>query len=155
MATGQNLPVPDHRSSDLALRRFDALLRYLGTETSGFWSRSQLFLVANAALFGLVVGAVAKEKNVPGQAKGIFLLATLVGVLLTVFWIQALRSSSEKIDRWIAVLMDLEPEAFGPYNLFRDFVHGRSRRIAEKPAWLFMALWIILLSYVVWLPIRW
>ena len=98
-------------------------------------------MVANAALLGLVVGAVAKEKDALADIKALFLLADLCGISLSVLWIQALRVSSEKISRWIALLTELEPEAFGNFKLFRDIPHGRARRTGKRAAFLFMTLW--------------
>ena len=37
--------------TDLALKRYDVLFRYLAYENTVYWSRSQFFLVANAGMF--------------------------------------------------------------------------------------------------------
>jgi hypothetical protein len=143
----------DHRT-DLALRRYDAILRYLGAESATYWSRSQLFMIANATLLGLVTGAIAKEKDVMSATRAIFLVAAGSGLFLSVLWLQGLKAGSDRIEHWVDRLKELEPQAFDTLKLFRELPSGRARRVAKRAAWLFTSLWGMLLLYLGWLPAR-
>jgi hypothetical protein len=112
-------------------------------------------MVANAALLGLLIGAMAKEPSVtlvPRVAlKVMFLVASGTGFSLGLLWLQALRSGAEWIEHWLVLLKELEPAAFGDQILFRGVPGGRNRLAAKQAAMLFILLWGALLLYTIWL----
>jgi hypothetical protein len=82
-------PTPAAQSSqEIALKQYAPVLSYMATECSMFWSRSQLFLVANSALIGLA----AKEVTTLSRASPTHELSIYLG--LSICGISCVRSGS-------------------------------------------------------------
>jgi lysylphosphatidylglycerol synthetase-like protein (DUF2156 family) len=135
---------------DLALRQYDCILRYLASDNGAFWSRSQLFLVANAALVGLVLGGIPSPTSKESWAKLIVTsLVCLVGICLCLIWHEAIKAGLRWIDRWIEILQGLEQAAFGDIKIHRDrFTGVKSRDTAKMAATLFTFVWSVALAYL-------
>lgn len=152
--TSQGASIEEQRHlRDLALRRYDAVLKYLGSEATVFWRGSQLFLVAHAAFLGLIVKDLpTAPRSTPTARILVLIVVALAGLLLCVLWHLSMRAGSGWIDYWKAVLRRLEPEAFDDIDLFRTRPRIPHQRVVAKfAAWLFTVVWSMLPFYVVWL----
>lgn len=138
---------------DLALKRYDAVLKYLASEAAVFWRGSQLFLVAHAAFLGLFVKDLPTlPRTTPAPRMLVLFIAAAAGLLLCALWHLGIRAGSGWIDHWKAVLQRIEPAAFEDIDLFRtrpDIPYQRA--VARRAAWLFTCLWSMLLCYLLWL----
>ena len=144
-ARAQTLP-------DDVLKCYDIVMRYLGTEAQIYWNRSQLFLVANAALMGLIFREVPTSIQVTNFTKlTILLIGTLAGVLLCCLWFMAIRSGNKWLDHWISILKRWEKDAkpMGETDLFLvgPTKGPSSRRVAWLTATLFFIAWVALAIY--------
>jgi hypothetical protein len=129
------------------------VLKYLATETQVYWTRSQLFLVANAAMLGFALN----NNNVPVSAEAhidkliALLLEALVGILLCLLWRKALRSGKGWMDHWKVALRQWEEAAFGDVNLYRtrpaDIPESTSG-VAKTAAFLFLSVWAMMAFYL-------
>jgi hypothetical protein len=131
------------------LKRYDIVMRYLATEGQIFWNRSQLFLVANAALIGFVFREVPTSlKDSSATKLTILFIGTLTGILLCCLWFRAIKSGNKWLDHWISILKTWEPEAMGETNVFRRPPAGpSSRAVARLAASLFIVIWALLAIY--------
>ena len=150
---------------DRALHRYGILMSQLQYESTAYWTRAGFFLVANAALLGLLGRSMAPE-----DVSAMSCLIPLVGVLLSVLWFRAMWSGAWWIERWHALLRQLEPCAFGRLKVICDFPNFQtlcdalkagkvkyvvgmvvkgpaSRYIANATAGLFLMLWLALLAF--------
>jgi lysylphosphatidylglycerol synthetase-like protein (DUF2156 family) len=137
---------------DLALRRYDTVFRYLASENAIFWTRSQLFLVANAALIGFVTKDLPSAVAQVSFAKLVMLILGCLGaLLLCVLWHLAVIAGSNWWRHWHGLLETIEPDAFGEHNVMRrrPARTPRFRLIARSAAWLFTCMWIGVLGYLV------
>jgi cytochrome c oxidase subunit IV len=134
---------------DDVLKRYDIVMKYLATEGQIFWNRSQLFLVANAALIGFIFREVPSSLRETSATKLTILFAgTLTGALLCGLWFRAIRSGNKWLDHWLAILRTWEQEAMGDTNLFRRSPAGPSSRgVAKLTASLFLVIWVLLAVY--------
>lgn len=139
------------RQQDLALRQYDCILRYLASDNTVYWSRSQLLLVANAALVGFIFKEIPSPRS-PGETWTQLIVLTvscLVGIGLCSVWFLAIKAGLRWMDRWIAILQRLEGRAFGEISVHRERFSGvRSRTIANLTAALFMAVWVFATVYL-------
>lgn len=143
---------PVSPATDLAVRRYTTIMAYMGTECSMFWSRSQLFLVANSAL----IGFIAKGIPTPGESRDIaklwvYLILSIAGLSLCVLWHIAITVGSKWIDWWREKMNALEADAFDATVLWRERPPTgwwRARTVARATAVLFTILWLSLFAYV-------
>lgn len=150
-------PPPIPPETDLALRRYAIVMSYMGTECSMFWGRSQLFLVANAA----IIGFLARDIPLPGaphDAKlAIYLILSVAGLVLSILWQLMIYLGSGWISWWQQKLKSLEAEAFGSLTLWSERppeVRLKTRSVARATATLFSVIWIALLGYILFLLIH-
>ena len=144
--------------SDLALKRYDVLFRYLAYENTVYWSRSQFFLVANAGMFAFATAKVPTSlQGLSWQYLGILGAASVAGVLLSVFWYRVLKAGEYWVSRWEKLCESLEPEAFGAIEVLRnsgmDSTAPALRRMSGKAAArhsaiLFIILWLVMFTYL-------
>lgn len=141
---------PLSENSELALRKYDVVLKLHVMDTQIYWTRSQLFLVANAALVGFELNSVP----VASDAHTIKILAlaggAITGVILCMLWIRGLRAGEGWMKHWKNALSQWEKLAFGGVNLYfeRPPDVPRSSAVARSAARLFLALWCIISAYV-------
>jgi hypothetical protein len=130
--------------AELSRKRYDIVLKHLAYENTAYWTRSQLFLVANAALIGFAL------KEIPTSLVGVsktrlvtLLVCSVVGILLAVLWIYGLKAGQGWINHWVAALKSWEGSAFGDVNLLRSRPDGvpSATRIARMTSLLFAVLW--------------
>jgi hypothetical protein len=144
------------KQQELALKQYAPVLAYLATESTMFWSRSQLFLVAHSALLGLIGKEIPTPAERDPARLGIFMILAAAGLVLSGLWHLAITVGGRWMDWWKAKLEALEPEAFGSIELWRRRPNTPvpARRVARFAASLFTMLWFGLLVYLVILWIR-
>ena len=135
---------------DLPLKKYDVLLRFYASENALFWTRSQLFLVANAALLGFALNALPESPTrIHWPRLIIYCSALFCGVLLCALWNAAMKVSDTRRLHWRSILRELEAEAFGNSHIIRRLDSGwiRSTTIAMLTVWVFMSIWVSLFVY--------
>jgi hypothetical protein len=136
--------------TELALRRYDAMLRYFVYENTIYWTRSQFFLVANAGLFGFIA---SKLMTAEGLARPAILIAVcLGGLVLSLLWYRVLRSAEYWTSRWESVCVELEEQAFGGIEVLRNCMpkgHFSTKAVARHSAMLFIGIWVSAIAYIV------
>ncbi len=146
--------------TDLALKRYDTILRYLIYEHTMYWTRSQFFLVAEAALLGFALTTLPKSQRSISIMQLVPIgLASILGVLLTILWSRSLTVTNHWIMSWEEICVGLEPEAFGGLKVFKDarptkpgwFQWQSSKAMARHSLLLFLASWVALLGYAFFL----
>jgi hypothetical protein len=142
-----------------ALKRYDIVIRYLGTEAQIFWNRSQLLLVANAAFIGFVFREIPTSLSQIALTKLVVLLiGTITGILLCGLWLRAIKAGSKWLDHWISILKTWEQAAVGDTHLFRSPPKGPSSRgVAKLAAWFFLFIWSALALFTaacLWMKIH-
>jgi hypothetical protein len=122
---------------DLALKRYDIVMKYLATENTLYWTRSQILLLANTALLGYAANQLnaldADLSKEPWTRLSVVLVECLFGLLLCVAWHFGIDAGAYWMDRWQDLLTDrLEPVAFPDNDVFRNVKRPkpRSRTIA-------------------------
>jgi hypothetical protein len=145
-------PPPIPPETDLALRRYTVIMSYMATECSMFWSRSQLFLVANSAL----IGFLAKDTPLPGAPHDaklwIYLGLSVAGLALCTLWHIMISVGSRWISWWQQKMCALEADAFDSTILWRERPPTgplRARDVARATAVLFTIIWLALFLYIV------
>ena len=153
------LPGGEH-ATDLALKRYDAVFRYLAYENSVYWTRAQFFLLANTALAAFVLNQMPMGAPAPTWNRlGIIGAASATGVALTWLWRAALETGEQWLRHWEEVLThDLEADAFGPINLVRHWEFRTpppapkrshsAKKLAHWLAVLFRVVWLLSAGYV-------
>jgi len=136
---------------DLALRRYDTVMKFLGTEIQVYWTRSQLFLVAHTALLGFGLKEIAVSNDASEAKVLLLLVASLAGVTLCVLWHRGLTAGEGWMEHWKKALRKWEDVAFEE-NLFRErpCTIPISRHVARSTAWLFTLLWALVTLYLTW-----
>lgn len=155
MATGKSdarISSPPTQDQDLAIRQYAPISAYLGNECSMFWSRSQLFLVANSALIGFAAKDITTLTSKDALAKlWLYLALSVVGVLLCGLWLVTINLGSKWMNWWIGKLTELESKAYGSLTLWRKRPFtGRLkvRYVAYGTASLFSCVWAALIVYI-------
>jgi hypothetical protein len=153
----------DQKRTDLALKRYDAILRYLSYENNVYWVRGQFFLLANTALAAFVLNQIpiSASPAPTWNRLGVSAIASIAGLVLTWLWRSALTTGEHWIQHWMEILTDLEAEAFGEIRVFREWKFRspppgpqRSHSAKKMAHWLanlFSAIWSFALLYVVFL----
>lgn len=167
------MPDEDQIRADLALKRYDCILKYLAYENNVFWVRGQLFLAVNVGLVAFVANQIPTQPPFPTWNR-LYLVASLsvVGTILSWMWKQALRSGEHWISHWIEILTgetgnsegdksNFEGEAFGDIHVWRKWklhqpgkVHRPSLSLKEIANWLallFGIVWSLIFLYVAFL----
>jgi hypothetical protein len=150
---------PQDPQTDLALRRYDVLFRYLAYENTVYWSRSQFFLVANAGMFAFAAAKLpTSAQGLSWQHLGVLATASLAGILLSLLWHRALKAGEHWVSRWERLCASLESEAFGEIEVLRNSgidsmrlssVKGMSgKAVARHCATLFVVLWVLMFVYI-------
>jgi len=147
--------------ADLALRRYDVIMRYLASDNAIYWTRSQLLLLAQTALLGFYGNQL---KDLPEDLshepwyKLIFLMVNcLVGLALCGLWHFAIKGGQFWMDRWEAILTGLEQVAFGAdIKVYREMTADkrpkpRTRAVARWTLVFFSILWAVALSLILYL----
>jgi hypothetical protein len=145
------------QDQDLALRQYAPILAFMGTECSMFWSRSQLFLVANSALIGFAAKDITTVDPKTDPTKvWIYLVLSFFGILLCTLWHIAITLGSQWMEWWTSKLKELEPCAFGNIELWRQRPPTgwvKVRYVARGTAILFTILWAALFLYLLTLAL--
>jgi hypothetical protein len=133
---------------DVAIRRFDAVMRYYSYETTMYWARSHFFLVANAGLFALSVTAILSRQI---ERPYLLTFVCIFGVLLSILWYLVLRTGQYWTSRWENICLSLEQAAFGDVEIFRNCRprrHLSTKLVARFAALLFIVVWTVCAFYV-------
>ena len=143
---------PPASSQDVAFRRYTLLTGMIQYEGTVMWTRSQLYLVAHAALLGFVstklpygdLGSILWTQFVT-----VFIFA-VSGLCLAHFWRLSLAASEHYLEHWLDDARAIEPESFDDIQIFRfpGPTHG-GRRAAHLTSKLFISLWILVCLFLV------
>jgi hypothetical protein len=137
---------------DLAVRQYAPILAYMGTECSMFWSRSQLFLVANSALIGFAAKDITTLHKHDDLAElWIYFALSIVGLLLCGLWLVTINLGPKWMNWWIGKLEQLEPAAYGAITLWSQrppMGRLKVRYVAYGTAILFTCIWAALFVYL-------
>lgn len=148
----QQVPPPAMTEQDLAIRQYAPILGYMGTECSMFWSRSQLFLVANSALIGFAAKDITGlQKNDELAKLWLYLALSILGLLLCGLWLVTIKLGSKWMNWWIRKLKQLEPTAYGAITLWSErppMGRLKVRYVASGTAILFTCIWAVLFVYL-------
>jgi len=146
------VPPQPSPQQDLAVRQYAPILAYMATECSMFWSRSQLFLVANSALIGFAAKDITTLDKHSDLAKlSLYLVLSILGLLLCALWLVTINLGSKWMNWWISKLTQLEPDAYGTITLWSERPRmGRLkvRYVAYGTAGLFTSIWAALFAYL-------
>jgi len=94
-------PQPATDSQEMALKQYDALLRYLAYENTVYWTRCQFFLFASIGLLGLSAAKFPAQHSAATPVAVLVLASILaVGFCLTALWLVILRKAEIWIARW-------------------------------------------------------
>ena len=152
MANDSQVPVRPIPEPDLAIKQYAPILSYLGTECSMFWSRSQLFLVANSALIGFAAKDITSLNSTDPRGKlWLYLGLSIVGALLCGLWLVTINLGSRWMNWWIGKLKQLEPAAYGSVTLWSQRPFGgrfKVRHVAYGTAALFTCVWGAVFAYI-------
>ena len=124
-----------------------------------FWSRSQLFLVANSALIGFAAKDITTLHKDSDFAKlWLYLALSIVGLLLSGLWLVTIDLGIKWMDWWIAKLTILEPFAYGATAAYGAITlwskrppmgpFKKVRYVAYGTAILFTCIWLPLFVYL-------
>ncbi len=149
-------------AQDLAVRRYDTIMRYLASDNAIYWTRSQLLLVAHATMLGFFGNQL---KDIPDHIASYAwfkLYALLVegfgGLFLCLIWFFAIKGGLYWLERWEGILRNnLEELAFGEINVYRnipDRPKPRTRNVAYWTLAFFTLVWICALAFVLHLLMR-
>ena len=140
---------PTEKPEEMALKRYDVVLKHLLGDIQIYWTRSQFFLVTNAALLGFELNSFPSSEIGTSKLIALF-LGGLVGMTLCILWIISVRSGRIWMDHWKRALSEWETLAFDNVNLYRQRPAGspRSPKIPFVTAGLFLAVWSVFALYL-------
>jgi hypothetical protein len=146
---------------DLHLKRFDIVCRYLQYENTVYWTRSQLFLVANAALLGFLANRLPEDTKASWVRMIVVLVLLLLGLGLSILWLLILRAAHGWIEHWHSHLKHLEPMAFpnGALKspLFADVdrleAHWPIKRLSLVIVYAFIGVWFLAVIFAIGLAV--
>lgn len=139
----------------IALEQFRNIIGYLQYENTAYWTRSGFLLASQAALLGFsarIVPTTAHVDNVPSMVISI----ALALLALAICWIglKMIENSVTWINRWIGILEQIEPVAYGEIKVFRDLESPNdgpmshfSRETAKYLIYVFVIAWFLLIVY--------
>jgi hypothetical protein len=138
----------EEKERDLALRRYDTILKFHIYESTIYWTRNQFFGLLNAALLAFFA-AVYRD----GKYELIFI--TTLGAVTSLLWVCTIFVSDDWLRRWQSICVQLEPLAFGDIDIFRNIgTPGRwgdhIKWLAKAAAFLSFATWIIVIGFTAW-----
>ena len=134
--------------TDLAIRRYDIIMRYLASDNAIYWTRSQLLLVAHTTLLGFWGNQLPRNLGEEPPLKLIFLLIECgLGGCLCLIWHYAIRGGQYWMDRWEKTLLELEDAAFGKSAEVYRGMDGASR---PKPRTRDLARWTLVIFCAIW-----
>jgi hypothetical protein len=142
--------VEENQASELALKRYDAILKYYIYENTIYWPRCQFFVVGNAALFGFVASKLMTNDLLFHPR--VFALACIGGMALSILWYRSLVSAEYWTSRWEGICVQLEAAAFGNIEIFRGCrpeKHFSTKGGARYGAILFLVLWAAAFVFVI------
>lgn len=132
---------------EIAIRRYDSILRYYSFETTMYWARSHFFLVANAGLFGFTaLNLLAREIEHPLLISSI----CIFGMCLSMMWHEVLKTGQYWTDRWEGICVSLEKDAFGDVEVMRNCRkprHFSTKVVARITASMFVTAWAVAALY--------
>jgi hypothetical protein len=117
----QNSDDATSRNGKTHLEQYRIVIGYLQYENQTYWTRSGLFLSANAIIFS-ILGKMVTEVDSMKFHLAVFwvvFIGGLVGMGISALWINLNSSAKFWINRWHTVLKNLESQAFGNTELFR------------------------------------
>jgi len=150
-------PGTKNRPIERALEKYAVVLPYLAYENTTFWTRSGFFLVVHAGLLAFVATSGLPTRASLPDKMILSIAIAVIGIVIGVAWLLALFAGNYWIDRWHAVLVKLEPDAFEDLSILRGKVpnqetrallpHIGSKFIVYFVAGVFTVLWVALLFW--------
>ena len=142
-------------TDDINARKYAMLLSYLGNESTIFWQRFYIFLLANTALFGFSWNNPPLfSPCTPVERAIISALAGIAGLCLCWLWARSLDAGEFWIDHWTSILKDLERKVWDEIKLLREFEPKpdapkriRAKVVARQAVGLFAIIWILTFLY--------
>ena len=134
----------DREERELALRRYDVVIKYYIYENTVYWTRNQFFAAINAGLLALVATRYDKNGGIE------FIVISGIGFIFSLFWLTILHSVDIWIDRWHNICVALELEAFEHIEVFRNCPSvrwGPIKVLAKAVALIFVFVWVGAISY--------
>lgn len=93
--TPSEMPPTASQRTDLAVRKYAAVLGYMQYESNIYWVRAQHFLVASALLAGLALPRLPTELADLTPARiGILSAVSVAGIVFSWLWLQALAAGN-------------------------------------------------------------
>jgi hypothetical protein len=138
---------------ELSLKRYAAILSHYTYESNAYWARSQVFLVAHAALFGFVLTNLPVGITQPSWARIYTLVGgTIFGLLLCGLWHSVLNAGSVWVDHWTNLLKKEAVIAFSSAPIWQikvneDYVS--SRKISFGLCNLFIVVWSFTIVFLI------
>ncbi|MEK6869526.1 MAG: hypothetical protein AABX63_00240 [Nanoarchaeota archaeon] len=139
-------------NSDVAIRRFQIITGLIQYEGTVFWSRSQHYLVANAALLGFIATKLPTTDLDCITWANLYtvFIGSIGGLLLAIFWNRSLKSAEYYLTRWINIAKDIEPLAFDEGEVFRNAKSSASaRKITNYTSLLFITMWSLVCVFLI------
>lgn len=146
----------DREPVKIELERYRNVIAYLAYENAAFWTRSAAMLVVNVALLGGVFGLMSRPPEKPASGYwALLLLAPALGLIVSTLWFLTLFGARWWIRRWLAVLVELEPLAYGEQKVMRGAFEKGGVRGPEQPP--FQTYWTgftaAVLCFVTWVVV--
>ena len=144
------LPTPD-QDRELVFKQYSFVISLLAMDAQIYWMRSQLFLVANAALVGFALNSIPISKDAHTLKICALAVGAATGLLLCRLWRRTLQSGEGYLNHWKDVLRQLEPAVFGDTNIYRQLPPHvpKTGTVAKHAALLFLTLWFALGAYAI------
>jgi hypothetical protein len=143
ICSSMEMEPPSDREVDLALRRYDTMLRYLVVVRQMAWTKTQFFLALNIGLLTLA-GALVRTPflGIGWLASHATRIVGVAGVTASILWSMVLGFNAREVDRCIGVCRDLERTAMGKYLVLKDLQTGRVLTPHRVMALLFLLIWL-------------
>ena len=142
----------DTAIADIALKRFDTVMRYLAYENAAYYTRGQFFLAANGALLAFASNTLTKPHDI--SAMRLVQIISVFGLALTFLWMRSEKNAKYWIDRWEDICKKFEPDAFGEVKVWRDSRPGQSwccRRWRSVKSMIAFSRTLVLIAWIVML----
>jgi hypothetical protein len=130
----------EDRKVDVAIRRFDILVRHIATEESLTWTGCQLFAVANGVLITFCAARFPQNRHLIALAP--LLAVSVLGYLLSRFWQRFMERAPSRTNRWIKLGLEIEAVAFGGLEVLP--CPGRGRHSMLDVARGCVILWVVM-----------
>jgi hypothetical protein len=132
---------PDPKDVELALKRYDVIMRYLAAEYAMTLTKNQFFMAVSVGL--LTFGAARFPKDTRWSSLAIPLVLTGIGLLISLIWTNENDRAMFYSQRWESLCLQLEALAFGQQEIWRGHRHrSKLRASVRHVASIFLFIWM-------------